>query len=441
MSAFSRRNAPSAIKKPSQVSLYASLGTPALSSSSSSSSSSRYPHLPLELQLEIIHLSIPTEHSYNRPERQQHLRNLSLVRRDWRQPAQAVLFQSLAFDLRHPGDKADRASNRLKERTQGLKQLGIPATRLILEWDDTDGPLVTPFLIPWRSWIVDDYRNIHELDLRFHRADDGRTTWAEENLTPMLAKLRSLSLSRGDKRSAPTLDTEVFLPAINLTRLTLSHISFITWFPASAFPHLQTLILDRLRLSTMPRRNSPFDTLLAPFPALSALALSRTDYISDLAFLQAPSTLKHLLLSHLEPTRARGMRPHVGGGGVSSVIRMGLPELVRALPDACQLESLSFLPTRHAPGISVVRQLLSDSSPGSSSTTEAVAPCLAQLKEVHFPPRQEWLGTPHPEVDEVEQEEEVLEWCERRGVKVGRWESEVVRLGWGVEDWRKEAEE
>ncbi|BGP18063.1 hypothetical protein JCM10213_008401 [Rhodosporidiobolus nylandii] len=385
------------------------------------SPTSPFPFLPLEIQLDILSLSTPPDTVAGRAERRRHLERCSRVCRAWKRPAQKELFGDVEFDLRAPGSgdgEAEARSEALRARTVGLKQLAYKAKRLKIAMDDTEnGAMVHPFRIPWRVWIVDDYRGVAELEVELWRAEvGGRNTWEDEVLAPIMPTLQALTLIRGG-HSSPHLSPDVYLSASSLTRLTLIGISFISWFPPASFPSVRTLICDRLSISETYGQPRPSRNLFLPFPALQAAAFNGTDLL-DLTFSEAPEGLKHLLLGQ---NSYRAAVP----GARRAARRAGLDSLVSLLPSS--LTTLSLYPNRRAPPVADLAALLQRSP---------VPPCLLQLKELNLPRTEEWID---PGASESVRFLKVVElFCENRGVRVKRWEE---GREWEVRDWRCEEDE
>jgi hypothetical protein len=406
-------------------------------SSSPFSSSIPLPRLPIELQLYILLLSVPIDTVATRIARQTHLQTVSLVHSSWTSTAHRSLFSSVAFDLRHPGEKAEEVRARWVERMGGLRALGYEAKRLNVRLDDTSGPLMAPAPRPWSSKVVEDNPKVEELCLELlAHPGSGINVWDIEVFSPLMpgssflpslyltlshallpTGLQKLSLRNGQSfqgySSVPQFDADNFSSTHNLTRLVLDNVAFIGWFPPGAFPSVRCLLLRGFHITPTSNRPSPADDLFLPFPSLRTTALlagGHASFESERSFAQAPATLKHLLVGHL----CNGFGPD-------------LRQLLHLLP--CHLDSLSLVPVsqdgdQDTLDIASLAELVS-----------AAPSCLFSLKKLVTPPRSQWIDESS---DEDAHYFRVLEQnCQQRNVD-WMWRTEEQAEAFRLEEWGKD---
>ncbi|GAA6030427.1 hypothetical protein JCM8097_009103 [Rhodosporidiobolus ruineniae] len=272
-------------------------------------SPSSVPHLPLELQHHILHLSLTPDTRTTRAERQEQLGRLSLVCQSWTAVAQELLFSSLAFDLRKPSGGADHAeevNEQWRSRLTGLWLRDWKPRRLFLVVDDTNGPIALSRQPqrPWRERLVDDCLDRVDLSVEFANSESGSRVWSIDFLLSLFPRLRILSLARHSASrvvGVPSLDPDHLALARNLTRLNLGHVTILGWFSDGAFPAVKTLVLNHTLSAHTVHNRQPLDRLFSPFPNLEAAALVALQ-LGNATFARAPVSLKHLLIERCFPS-------------------------------------------------------------------------------------------------------------------------------------------
>ncbi|GAA6004114.1 hypothetical protein JCM10207_002433 [Rhodosporidiobolus poonsookiae] len=237
------------------------------------SSSPDPPRLPLELQLEILRLSGRTVLFNAQADRRAHFGALSLVHSSWRRAAQTLLFDKLYFDLRRPEDDDETVDKRWAARMAGLRQLDLPTRRLVLFVDGTHGPTQRPAPMPWSVEVVERYMGVTNLEVYFDDPLSIEDGWTDPPFLALLPDLRSLALHGSSTRGM--VDASHYLAATRLTRLVLSDISMVEWFPPSAFPHLKRLSLEQCNVHITLTQLRPLDNLFLFAPQLTHLRLDR----------------------------------------------------------------------------------------------------------------------------------------------------------------------
>ncbi|GAA5864969.1 hypothetical protein JCM8547_004254 [Rhodosporidiobolus lusitaniae] len=250
------------------------------------------PVLPVELQLYILELALPSPTLANRTERRRMLKVFSLVHPDWTATAQRLLFSHLHLALtpREPvldhsriGETLELA--RRKTRSVEVVELDL-ASESRFEWCGAVEKLfvqcseVRGAVIEWSD--------------RFYRTNSDPF-----HVSPFLSNLRSLSLVQtgGTSGHPQSLNFSTILPdplSSRLTRLVLfSHTGFRLYLPT--FPSLLVLLIDG---ASEFQPNFRFDRAFPCLHVFGWRGFSSQQYPPFL-FDSLPSTIKHVLLEPL----------------------------------------------------------------------------------------------------------------------------------------------